>query len=152
MTDHKWFSIGAPEYDASEVETRVIERMLHRMPQALMNAESTGALERLEKAIADVWDALDNVSVQVSVRDERLPIGNSAWNRIKAQFHALTVLYVNELAGRQNLVNSRIVAAMDALAANLTAETERREHRIHVLEIEIARLRDQVNQLSQRQD
>lgn len=152
MTKQHWFSVGAPGFDTEALQTRIIERMFQRSPQGLLADDgSSEGFERLEKTIAEVWDALDTVSVQVAVRDERLPIGNATWNRIKAQFHALTVLYVNELAGRQSVVNSRMVTTLSTLASYFANEIDQRDQRLQLLEQEVARLREQVEHLSKGQ-
>lgn len=152
-TEPKWFTVGAPGFEAAEVEARVMASLLLRLPEGLpVQTVSARGVEEFEAAVADVRNALGGLSVQVSIRDERLPVGNAFWNRIKAQFHALTVLYVNELAGRQTVINSRYVDALDALVLRLNAESEQRERQINMLELEVARLREQVARLSKGQD
>lgn len=154
MTEHhQWFSVNAPGFDTAEIQATVVKRMFQRSPEGFMeNADSVASLEDFEESLVGLKSVLDSLSVQVAVRDERLPIGNAAWNRIKTQFHALTVLYVNELAGRQAVINTRITAALDALLLQLTAEAEQRDHEIKALELEIARLNAQVAKLSREQD
>ncbi|MBL8094386.1 MAG: hypothetical protein JNL73_09470 [Anaerolineales bacterium] len=154
MTEHhQWFSVNAPGFDTAEVQARVVKRMLQRSPEGFMETpDSEATLEDFAESLAGLKSVLDSLSVQVAVRDERLPIGNATWNRIKTQFHALTVLYVNELAGRQAVINTRIVAALDALLLQLTAEAAQRDNETRALELEIARLNALVAKLSRDKD
>ncbi len=150
MTEpHHWFSVNAPGFDTAEVQARVVKRLFQRSPEGFIEtSDSEASLEAFEESLAGLKSVLESLSVQVAVRDERLPIGNATWNRIKTQFHALTVLYVNELAGRQAVINARIVAALDALMLQLTAEAAQRDNETKALELEIARLNALVAQLS----
>ncbi len=148
-----WFTASAPGFDADEVEALVVSRMLERAPEgSAPPPKSDSVAEAFEESVASTREALDSLSVQVSVRDERLPVGNAFWNRVKAQFHALTVLYVNELAGRQAVINKGLVDSLEALNQRLNVELEQRDRRIDALEIENARLKDQLSKRSKRQD
>lgn len=152
MTHPQLFTAHADGIDPEELEARVAARMVQRAPEAadLLTATSV-PLETFASVVADLQAALDSVSVQVSVRDEGLLIGNAAWNRIKAQFHAMVVLYVNELAGRQTDINQRVTTALETLVLHLTAESARQARDVATLEAEIARLREQVETLSRKQ-
>ncbi len=153
MTDPHLFTAHADGIDPAELEARVAAQMVQRAPETadLLTTATPAPLETFASIVADLEAILDSVSVQVSVRDEGLLIGNAAWNRIKAQFHAMVVLYVNELAGRQTDVNQRVAAALDTLVAHLTADSERHTRDVAALEAEIARLREQVETLSRKQ-
>ncbi len=152
MTDPQLFTAHADGIDPTELEARVVERMRQRAPETVSVLNTPAApLEAFAAVVAELQSVLDSLSVQVAVRDEGLLIGNAAWNRIKAQFHALVVLYVNELAGRQTDINQRVTTALEALVAHLTAESERHTRDVAALEAEIARLRDLVETLSRKQ-
>lgn len=152
MTHPQLFTAHADGIDPQVLEARVAARMVKRAPETADLLTATPVpLETFASVVADLQAALDSVSVQVSVRDEGLLIGNAAWNRIKAQFHAMVVLYVNELAGRQTDINQRVTTALETLVVHLTAESERQTRDVATLEAEIARLREQVETLSRKQ-
>lgn len=152
-TDQHWFTIDVPGFSGEAVETEVVQRMFGRPTGSLLAMPALRPpAEAFEHVVMGLKDMLDTLSVQVAVRDERLPIGNAVWNRVKAQFHALTVLYVNELAGRQTRINNEIFEAFEALVIAQAAETEQRDRQIRALELEIAHLNEQLKTLKPRQD
>lgn len=151
--NRQWFTIDVTGFDAAEIERRIINRMLERSPDGfILHPAATHAIQAFEESVDQLRGMLESLSVQVSVRDERIPIANAAWNRVKAQFHALTVLYVNELAGKQTVINNQIVESLDVLVTRLNIEAEQQERRVGALEIEIARLQEQVLRLSQKRN
>lgn len=149
-TEQRWFSVGAPGYDVADIQARVVRRMHERTPGGLVERQPATGFAAVREALAALEDPLEDLAVQVSVRDERLPIGNSLWNRMKVPFHQLSALYVNDLAGRQTVINVGLADVLDELIDRLETTAQERDREIEALKGEIARLNEQVARLSTR--
>jgi hypothetical protein len=138
--------IRDPQIDAEVILAAVRKRLQQRQAEA---AETAPASSRhsldpeIYAALAEAQAAAEDTWVKVTVRDERLPLFNAAWNRFKLAIHEVIVLYVNSLAGRQTAFN----VATTRLLAGLLQALEDRERRLQSLEAEVRELRAECHSL-----
>jgi len=148
-------SIRNPEIDVEAVLARVRARLQQRRAMAANSkagrwpvtsvSPSQGQLLEPEiyAALAEAQAVAEEAWVTVNVRDERLPLVNALWNRLKTAFHEVIVLYVNGLAGRQTTFN----VAATRLIVTLIRSLEERDRRLQSLEDEVRELRAQYQSL-----
>lgn len=143
---HAIIQIPDPQVDAGSVLQRVQARLEERRLQAQAQGmdydhllSSSGETDARHDSLAQMQRAAEEIWVTVNVRDEKLPVINSLWQRMKGAFHQMVVMYVNTLAGRQAVFN---VATTRLLQESL-ARQEEQEARLRALEAEVAALRRQ---------
>lgn len=78
------------------------------------------------------------IAVSVNVTDQRLPVLNGLWNRVKRFFHELTVAYVNQVGALQSGFNLGLLEIVEKQMSDLLD-----------LQREVQRLRTRVEQLEQ---
>jgi hypothetical protein len=98
-------------------------------------------VDGLQASVDDLYASMANLQVPVDVRDQKIPIGNATWNRIKYQFHELVAIYVNELGGRQTAVNENMAVLIELVISRQAELYAQQADRIAALEEEVVRLR-----------
>lgn len=133
------------DFRAQGVDSRELEReILLRLAAAgvaLPPASGSTGAAAVDDALERLRAAIDSLFLEISVRDEHLPIANAAWNRLKHKFHELVFLYVAEAVGQQSRVNEQVFETLKALAESVQKDATDRERRIAALEAEVRHLR-----------
>lgn len=137
----EYVTFRADGIDSQALEAAVIERMIERGGVDALHQPPVQSIS-LRAVLDELPDFVDAVTVKVDVRDQKLPVGNALWNRLKFLFHEMVVIYTNQLAGRQHEVNQRVLMALELLV-------EAQQEQLHERDVRLARLAFELDQLKQ---
>lgn len=120
---------------------RLVEERLHPGYRGTLGAALYAGLSRMNSSAEQLW-------VSPAVQNQNLPLFNRWWMRFKELFHALVVIYVNMLAGKQIVFN----VATSHVLSDLVHLLEERESRLESIELELKMLREQLERYSKPSD
>lgn len=137
---HEYVTFRADGVDSPALEAALIERIVARSGVSALHQPPVQPVS-LREVLDELPDVIDAVTVKVDVRDQKLPIGNALWNRLKFLFHELVVIYANQLAGRQHEVNQRVLMALELLVEAQREQLRERDARLAHLALELEHLK-----------
>ena len=146
--------IRDPEIDVDALKRTLHDRLQARQAQAraqgqdyrhlvddpVQPRESGAAVVNLIETIQMLRELGDNLRQIPTVTDWRVPLANGLINWLKRPFHALAVMYVNNLAIKQVVVNRQVRWALMSIAETQLMDAER----IAALEQEVEHLRERL--------
>lgn len=146
--------IRDPEIDVDALKRTLHDRLLARQDQARAQGQDylhlvDDPVQPLEGGVADheligtlqlLRQLGDNLRQAATVTDWRVPVANGFINWLKRPWHALAVMYVNNLATKQVVVNRQVRWALMSMAETRQMDAAR----IAALEQEVAQLRERL--------
>ncbi len=124
--------INAPGVPVEEVYARIADAVAQDQDNVTAPDISTRYYLKVLKSRAAP------IAISISVTDQRLPVLNDLWNRVKRFFHELTVAYVNQMGALQSGFNQGLLEIVETQMSDLLD-----------LQKEVQRLRTRVEQLEQ---
>jgi hypothetical protein len=153
-----WLEIDDPELDPAEIMEQIRSRIRHRRealgdprddfptfgaaaypgePEGDFDVDLYYHLRQANEAYPQVGVGSDLASSAMT----RLPLIGRLWTRVRREAHNLVLFYLNKLAGQQAAVNRHLVSVLNRMAVHMEAQ-----------EMELKRLREEVDRLGDRAD
>jgi hypothetical protein len=149
--------IDDPEVDVQTIMARIREGLVaHALDDDVefptfavaraRRGESTRFHKELYYQLEQANLNYDQIWVELSLVEDRLPLVGSFVNRFKRELHRLVVYYVNMLGERQVTMNDALVRVLNQLVDNLESP-DATQADIEALQREVAELRSRLEKL-----